>query len=84
MTRRGLFELLFQGGLGVTGVASIPQKFYVTGGHTEDERGYRDDCKVPPLVCFGKDRIDALSRSGITVWTEAEYLRSHSAFVKTC
>lgn len=38
-------------------------KFYVTGAGIEK-----------PIECFGLDRLDALSRSGITVWTEAEYL----------
>jgi len=52
-------------------------KFYVTGGHTED--GVRDDTNVPPLVCYGEDRLDALSRSGITVWTEQEYAAALAA-----
>lgn len=47
------------------------RKFYVTGGRTENS--HRDDRVTEPLVCYGKDRLDALTRSGITVWEAEEY-----------
>ncbi len=45
--------------------------FYVTGGMTA--HGLRDDRTVPPLVCYGLGRTDALMNCGITVWSEAEW-----------
>lgn len=56
------------------------KKFYVTG--------FGDDCAVEPLVAYGKDRFDALTRCGITVWTKEEYegfeKLSGAAFRKGC
>jgi hypothetical protein len=46
-------------------------KWYITGGRTE--HGVRDDGNVEPLVSYGKDRVEALAHSGITVWSEDEY-----------
>ena len=46
-------------------------KWYITGGRTET--GFRDDHVVEPLVSYGKDRVEAIANSGITVWSEDEY-----------
>ena len=46
-------------------------KWYITGGRTET--GYRDDRRVPPLVSYGVDRLEAVANAGITVWSEEEY-----------
>lgn len=51
-------------------------KFYITG------YAAGGDCDHPPIIAYGKDRLDALhkagisiSRSGVTVWTSAEYTK---------
>lgn len=56
-------------------VATVTElrKFYVTGGRLTEDGTPRNDSKVPALVCFGADRLDALTRCGVTVWTEEEY-----------
>lgn len=54
--------------LGISATAQTKSKYYITG--------FGNDCLVPPLVCYGTGRIDALLNApGITVWTEAEYAR---------
>jgi len=46
-------------------------KWYITGGYTGI--GLRNDRTIPPLIAFGKDRVEALVQSGITVWSDDEY-----------
>jgi hypothetical protein len=53
------------------GTTETREKFYITGfAHTPTA----NDCTVPPLISYGRDRIDALVKSGVTVWTEKEWL----------
>ncbi len=83
MTRRDLFRLavlpIFQ--VGQAERAPI-QKWYIVGGHTEDALGYRNDCIVPPIVSYGRDIIEALTNSGMTVMT-AEHYFQNGDFQKT-
>lgn len=51
------------------------RKFYVTGGDRL-QRG-QNDCNVSPLICWGKDSLDAITRSGITVWEAKHYEDAH-------
>jgi len=60
------------------------QKWYVTGGRTEDARGFRDDCTVPPLVGYGDTNLDALVDTGLTVWTEEKWREIEPSFRQTC
>lgn len=78
-----LLGVQFGSSLTVSAQRSKPMvKWFITGGHTEV--GNRDDCAVPPLVGFGVDRIDAITNSGITVWSEAEWKQIEPSFIKTC
>ena len=63
MKRRQLFNVLV--GCQIAVAQSTMKKFVITG--------YGDDCKIPPKLAYGYDRIDALTRSGITIWSEEEW-----------
>lgn len=70
MKRRAFFTGLLAA---VTGESQSRDKvFYITGGHRPGGYG---DCDVPPIVTHGKDRLDAIANSGMTVWTENEWGR---------
>lgn len=47
------------------------KKYYITGGRHLDPA--QNDCNVSPLVCYGKDLLDADRRSGVTIWEESQY-----------
>jgi hypothetical protein len=53
-------------------------RFYVTGGWVQTPEGvvWLERICPWPIICEGTDRLDALCRSGITVWTEEEWQRS--------
>lgn len=82
MTRRGLFSSLL-GTAAATGVQiEERQKFYITGGQRLDPK--QNDCNVSPLVCYGRDRLDALTSSGVTVWHAEDYERGQKHFEEAC
>jgi hypothetical protein len=57
------------------------QKWYITGG----QRATQTDCEVEPAITHGKDRLDAIANSGMTVWSEAEWKASNpAAFRESC
>jgi hypothetical protein len=58
------------------------KKFYITGiYHTKE----LNDCTLPPIEVEGVDRLDALTRTGVTVWTEEEWKTfNYSEFKKDC
>lgn len=59
----------------------VEMKWYITGGH----RATQTDCDVEPIISEGKDRIEAIANSGITVWSEEDWLAfDHAGFQKTC
>lgn len=65
-----LLLLAVQGGI----AQNKAQKFYITGlAHTATA----NDCTIPPIVAYGKDRVDALLHccegGGLTVWSAKEY-----------
>jgi hypothetical protein len=45
-------------------------KFYITGLYHTPEL---NDRTLPPIVVEADDRLDALTRTGCTVWTEEEW-----------
>jgi hypothetical protein len=73
LTRRGIMAGLL--GMVFANVPSLGatgrKKWYITGGRRERQT----DCDVDPIICYGKDRVDALMNSGITVWDEEGYLQ---------
>jgi hypothetical protein len=52
------------------------KKFYITGGHRLDPT--QNDTNVSPLVSYGRDRVDALTSAGLTVWSEEEWLEAET------
>jgi hypothetical protein len=94
MKRRRIFSALF--GCGLLAKIEAQQlgkkpikKFYVTGlAHTKEA----NDCTIPPIICYGTDRLDALLHccegGGLTVWTEEEWnewmKRGGREFEATC
>ncbi len=54
------------------------RKWYITGGH----RATQSDWDVEPIECYGKDRLDAVAHSGITVWSEDEWREAKDAMNK--
>jgi len=84
MTRRSFFARL--SGAVAVGATQTPQKqkYYVTGGRLTTDGTPRDDCKVPALICEGHSRLDALTSSGITVWTAQEYYEGRDGVQARC
>jgi hypothetical protein len=55
---------------GAAPVAKPRQKFYITGLYHTTEF---NDCTLPPVECYGTNRLDAIANSGATVWTADEW-----------
>jgi hypothetical protein len=82
MNRRAFFSSL--AGFAAPGAAQSQQKrWYITGGLHLDPK--QNDCNVSPLVAYGRDRLDAVANSGITVWEAERYEREVMLpFAKSC
>lgn len=81
MNRRHFFGALV-GASAQPAASQTQQKFYITGGRRVDPN--QNDCNVSPLVCYGRDRLDAVANSGITVWHAAEWESASPRFQESC
>lgn len=63
------------------GSSTSQKKWYITGGR----RKTQNDCTVEPIISYGRDRVEAVANSGITVWSEEEWLASSpDSFYRDC
>lgn len=82
MNRRGLLAGLSAVLFTIRAEAQKPlKKFYVTGLYRTEKL---NDCTLPPIECFGTDRLDALTHCGLTVWTEEEWTRVNARRSEWC
>ena len=61
---------------------SPQRRWYITGGRRNGL--HQSDCYIEPILTYGRDRLEAVANSGITVWSAEEWELERPRFEAMC